>query len=144
MGRLAALHGEWKGDEEFAASPWAAAGRGTATLTCSVVAGGTAVAQTYAAVRDDGSRLDAHGVLCAATEDGEVLWYWFDSIGHPPLEPARGRFEDGALVLVRSSPRGVNRTRFRLDGDRLEHEVAFRAPGEDAFTVLATSRLLRR
>ena len=115
--RLAALAGTWHGTERLAPSPWSEGGSASAEYTFAVAAGGFALVQDY---RSD-TGLTGHGVFSAAGD--EVLWHWFDSIGHPPEVPARGGFEGEALVLTRSSPRGTNRTTFTRRGDALEQRV---------------------
>jgi hypothetical protein len=88
-------------------------------MSFAVAAGGFAVVQDYAS--DSG--LTGHGVFSVSSD--EVLWHWFDSIGYPPEVPARGAFEGDALVLERTSPRGVNRTTFALVGPSLRQCVEF-------------------
>jgi hypothetical protein len=68
---------------------------------------------------------------------GEILWWFFDDVGHPPLEPARGAVDDdGALVLVKHTPRGTQRATFALDGDRLAHRIAVRLAGQESFATV--------
>lgn len=117
--RLAALEGTWTGTERLAPSPWSEGGDAHVELRFARVAGGFAVAQDY---RSD-TGLSGHGVFSA---DGDVvLWHWFDSIGHPPLTPARGGWSGDTLTLTRTSPRGTNRTTFALTGDRLTQRIEF-------------------
>jgi hypothetical protein len=47
-----------------------------------------------------------HGVFTLDPSNGSTLWYWFDSFGYPPLEPARGGWEDNTLWLAKRTPRG--------------------------------------
>src|SRR6202012_5847952 len=84
---LAAFAGDWRGTERVAPSPWAAGGEAPAAMSFRVAAGGFALVQDYAGT------LTAHGVFCVEPDGGAVVWYWFDSIGYPPV-PAYGGFED--------------------------------------------------
>ncbi len=115
--RLAALAGAWEGTERLAPSPWSPGGEARARLRFATAAGGFAIVQDYSS--DTG--LTGHGVFSAAGDD--VLWHWFDSIGHPPETPARGRWDDDTLILTRSSRRGTNRTTFMLADGRLTQRV---------------------
>jgi hypothetical protein len=74
-----------------------------------------------------------------------VLWFWFDSIGHPPLEPSRGGFDAGGtrLTLEKTTPRGTQRATFARDGDRLRHEVSARLGDATGFTPLVTATYVR-
>ena len=72
-----------------------------------------AVLQDYRRVADDGTELVGHGVFLLDRATGELLWWFFDSVGIPPT-PLRGRWADDALVL------GANgEHRLWLDGNQL-------------------------
>ena len=117
------LLGNWSGVEEQSASPWAPAARTRAALTFKVDLGGAAVVQDYRQVRDDGGEFLAHGVLIADGRAPEaVLWWLFDSVGHPP-EPARGGWTGRTLELTRTTPRGYARHRFQLGQDLLTYAI---------------------
>ncbi len=130
--RLASLlAGTWVGREERVGTPWAPGGTATASWLFSPAAGGAVLVADYASEQDGRPSLAGHGVLSFDPETDEVLWHWFDSVGHPPQEPGDGTFDgDDALVLSRTSPRGTNITTLRRTGDGLEQVIAFAAPGE--------------
>ena len=117
--RLAAFAGTWEGTEELAPSPWSPGGSARATMTFAAAAGGFALVQDY---RSD-TGLTGHGVFSVSGED--VLHHWFDSFGFPVEAPARGGFQDDALVLERTTPRGTNRTTFTLAGTELRQRIEF-------------------
>lgn len=141
--RLATLAGCWCGSEDRAASPWAPGGRAEATLELRLAAGRFVLVEDYASRFDGRPDLSGHGVFSVEPGTEEVLWHWFDSIGFPAVEPARGRWADDRLVLERDSPRGANRTTWFLDGDELRQVVEFRAPGADDFSELLDGRYRR-
>lgn len=141
--RLAALVGRWRGHEERSASPWAAGGRADATLDFHLAAGKFVLVEDYASRRDGQPDLSGHGVFSVDPGTGDVLWHWFDSIGFPAAEPARGGWKDECLVLERSSSRGTNRTTWSLEGGELHQIVEFRPPGADELTVLVHGRYTR-
>jgi hypothetical protein len=115
--RLACLQGTWIGRERLAPSPWSPGRDASARLEFFARAGGFALVHDY----ESDTGLTGHGVFSASGE--EVLWHWFDSIGHPPEVPARGAWEDDTLTLTRTTPRGTNRTTFTLEHDRLIQRI---------------------
>jgi hypothetical protein len=142
--RLAALVGAWRGHEERAASAWAPGGWADATLDFRLAAGSFVLVQDYASSRDGRSELSGHGVFSVEPGTEEVLWHWFDSIGFPAVEPARGGWTGDCLVLERSSSRGTNRTTWLLENGELHQTVQLRGPGADDFSVLVRGRYTRR
>jgi hypothetical protein len=134
--RLAAFAGTWEGTEELAPSPWSPGGTARASMTFATAAGGFALVQDYHS--DTG--LTGHGVFSVSGED--VLHHWFDSFGFPVEAPARGGFQDDALVLERTSPRGTNRTTFTPAGDGLHQRIEF--DGQTIATATWVRRDVRR
>ena len=72
-----------------------------------------AVLQDYRRVADDGTELVGHGIFLLEPGTGNLLWWFFDSDGGPPV-PLHGRWSDGALVLG-----AAGEHRVWLDGDQL-------------------------
>jgi hypothetical protein len=143
--RLAALAGAWRGPERLAPSPWSPGGPAVGTHTFAVGAGGFALVQDYREERAGVPALTGHGVFAVEPGSEDVLWFWFDSIGHPPAGPSRGRFDAAGttLVLEKTTPRGVQRATFARDGDALRHRLDVRLAGEDAFATLVTADYAR-
>jgi hypothetical protein len=137
--RLAALIGDWQGEEALAASPWAEAGTACGRLTVRPGPGDGALLLDYAQERDGAVTLTGHGVVAAE----DLGWWWFDSLGARPQAPGTGAWVDGALVLERVTPRGTNRTSLRVDGDALEQRIAVCLAGETAFAELVVGRYRR-
>ncbi|RYZ32504.1 MAG: DUF1579 domain-containing protein [Propionibacteriaceae bacterium] len=124
------LLGSWSGTEEQHASPFAPAARARVMLTFKQDLAGTAVVQDYRQVRDDGDELLAHGVVLAdADRPAAVLWWLFDSVGHPP-EVAHGTWADGRLALVRTTPRGSAHHTFTVEGERLAYAIDLELTGQ--------------
>jgi hypothetical protein len=141
--RLAALVGGWCGREQRAASPWAAGGPADATLDFRLAAERFVLVEDYASRCDGRSDLSGHGVFSVEPGTEEVLWHWFDSIGFPPVEPARGNWTGDCLVLERNTSRGTNRTTWSLEGGELHQMVEFRSPETGDFAVLLDGRYTR-
>lgn len=123
---LAAFLGDWTGEEDLAASPWAPATTATATLAFRRALAGVAVVQDYRQRRADGGEFLGHGVFTADPATGETLWYLFDSSGHPPETPARGTWDGDTLTLFKHTARGTARHRLTVTGDRLTHAIDVR------------------
>lgn len=136
--RLAALlAGTWVGREERTETAWAPGGTASASWLFSPAAGGAALVADYASEQDGRPSLAGHGVLSVDPETHEVLWHWFDTVGHPPREPGVGTFgDDDVLVLVRTSPRGINTTTLRRTEEGLEQTIAFTPPGGEAVELV--------
>ncbi|WP_257387512.1 DUF1579 domain-containing protein [Tahibacter caeni] len=143
--RLAAFVGSWDGDETLEPSPWgpggAAHGRGVYRL----VTDGMAVTQDYEEEKDGAVAFRGHGVFTIDPASGDVLWWWFDSMGFPPDGPARGRWDGNTLELHKSTPRGEGRYRYRLDddGNAYEFQIENRCPGQDTFCLFMRGRYRR-
>ena len=142
---LAALAGTWTGAENLAPSPWAPGGTATGRHDFAVAAGGFALTQDYVEERDGGVSLRGHGVFAVDPASGEVLWFWFDSIGFPPAAPSRGRLDAAgtAMVLEKTTPRGTQRATFARDGDVLHHRIEARLPDAPSFAPLVTATYRR-
>jgi hypothetical protein len=121
---LVALAGDWEGTEHLGASPWTSAGtaHGVHRLRASIR--DQVLVHDYEQRRDGAVTLTGHGVLAVEPDTADVLWWWFDDYGHPPLVPSRGTFaDDGSLVLVKATPRGRQRASFTASGDVLVHRI---------------------
>lgn len=117
------LVGRWVGPERYAASPWAPAGDGEGEMRFAPAARGRVLVQDYRSTRDGEEWFAGHGVLVEDRDRGVVRWWWHDSAGFAPERPAEGRWEQGRLVLLRTSPRGASRHTFELDGDVLRQRI---------------------
>jgi hypothetical protein len=115
--KLAALVGEWAGDETLHPSPWDPAGGGAqALVTNRWVADGFAVVQDYEQRRNGRVTFRGHGVFWFDPTSAEYVMHWWDSIGGTAGE-FRGRFYGDVLTLSAPMPQGGHsRTSWTLTG----------------------------
>jgi hypothetical protein len=112
-GVLAALAGEWLGEEQIATTRWGAGGPATAKVSARFGLGGKALLQDYCEERDGKQSLQVHAIFVAGAEPGEYALYWFDSYGFTPSHPALGHWDGIQLVFLRTSSRGQTRHIYR-------------------------------
>jgi hypothetical protein len=125
---LAALAGDWQGEEQIATTRWGQGGAATARASAHFDLGGKVLLQDYREERDGAAALQAHAVFMAGPEPGEYAMYWFDSCGYAPSQPALGHWDGNRLVFLRTSSRGQTRHTYELPGDdsyRLRLESSF-------------------
>lgn len=142
--RLLAFVGEWDGEEDLAASPWAEATTVKSRNVFRPAVEGLAVVQEYAQQRPDGEPFSGHGFFTADPVTGDVRWYFFDSVGWPPEGPVRGGWDGSVLTMTKTTPRGQARHTYRFDGDRFEHEVDARFGDAAEFAPFLRARYRRR
>src|SRR3954452_12437685 len=140
---LSLLKGAWSGAEMLSPSPWSPGGPASGRHVFAVGTGGTTLVQDYVEERDGAVSLTGHGVFTVDPDTGDVLWFWFDSIGFPPAAPSRGAWEDGTLTLVKETPRGAQRAMFRVDGDTLHLRIEARPGDAEAFSTVVAATYAR-
>jgi hypothetical protein len=106
---LAALAGEWLGEEQIATTRWGQGGPAKAKVSARFGLGGKVLLQDYREERDDKPSLQVHAIFAAGAEPGEYALYWFDSYGFAPAQPALGHWDGVQLVFLRVSSRGQTR-----------------------------------
>ncbi|GFZ97612.1 DUF1579 family protein [Dyella caseinilytica] len=116
---LAALAGEWTGDESIATTRWGQGGPALGYVNARFDLGGKVLLQDYREERDGKPALQAHVVLVAGQEPGEYALYWFDSYGFAPSQPAAGHWDGKRLVFLRTSSRGQTRHSYEMVVDGL-------------------------
>jgi hypothetical protein len=126
--------GEWIGEAEVMPNPWTPSGPARGDWSFRLDRAGVNLIHDYRHLGDEGSWFEGHGVLTVDPESREILWFWFDRYGHPPVPPSRGGWEGNSLILEKTTPRGVGRSVFTLADDRLGYEVSSRGPAETLFT----------
>jgi hypothetical protein len=125
---LAALVGEWIGDESIATTRWGQGGPASGRANARFDLGGKVLVQDYREERDGRLALQVHAVFAAGQEPGEYALYWFDSYGFAPAQPAVGHWDGRRLVFLRTSSRGQTRHTYEMVVDgmyRLTLESSF-------------------
>jgi len=112
---LAALAGEWSGEETIATTRWGQGGTATSTVSARLDLGGKVLLQDYRQQRDGQPSLQAHAVFVTGPGHDECALYWFDSYGFAPAQPAPGHWNGQRLVFLRSSSRGQTRHIYAWD-----------------------------
>jgi len=130
---LARLEGRWEGEEEVFPNPWGPHGPARGRWDFRLDRARLALIHDFTEERAGGYRFDAHGVLAVDPAAEEIVWFWFDSYGYPPLAPSRGGWEGDRLVLVKQTPRGAGRSVFTVAADHFVHEIASRPNGQADF-----------
>jgi hypothetical protein len=123
------LLGNWTGVEQQAASPWAPATTARAMIVFKLDVGNQVVVQDYRQVDADSNEFSGHGVFMIDSADVmspasriPILWWFFDSYGYPP-EPAHGGWQNGELILHKTTPRGMAEHRFSVVDGRLGYRI---------------------
>jgi hypothetical protein len=121
--------GNWTGVEQQAASAWAPATTARAMIVFKLDVNDQIVVQDYRHVEADRTEFTGHGVFMIDSSDvmspasrTPILWWFFDSYGHPP-EAARGAWQNGELIMRKTSPRGIAEHRFTVDGGQLSYRI---------------------
>ncbi|KQZ30098.1 MULTISPECIES: DUF1579 family protein [Caulobacter] len=141
--QLRRLVGIWDGAGKVHPNPFGPDGPTSGRWTFRMDPDDISLIGDYAEERPGGHRFHGHGVLTIDPERLDAIWFWFDTYGFPPIAPARGRWEGDQLILEKTTPRGVGRTLFRVDGDRLQHEASARLAGEETFRQISSMTLAR-
>jgi hypothetical protein len=126
------LLGNWTGVERQAASPWAPATTARAMIVFKLDVSDQVVLQDYRQVDADQTEFTGHGIFMIDSADvmspasrTPILWWFFDSYGYPP-EPAHGGWQNGELILRKTSPRGLAEHRFAVAGGQLSYRIRVR------------------
>ena len=130
------LLGSWEGTGHIEPNPWGADGAITAQFMFRSGPGDHSVIHDYRDQREDGTSFAGHGVLTTDPATNEVLWFWFDSYGAPPLVPSRGLWNNGVLCVQRTTSRGSNRTSFAPSANNLLYKIDVCLPHEKEFSTL--------
>ena len=139
---LSGLLGTFRGTDRISASAWSEREDAVATAVGVVRLAGGLVVQSHETSRVVGD-FSALNVFLPDPETGEVLLYSFDSLGHPPDPPARGTWEDGALVLRRATARGESCTTYRPTDDGFVWQKEFRASPAEPWQSVVSGELVR-
>ncbi|EJC81619.1 hypothetical protein Rleg4DRAFT_3305 [Rhizobium leguminosarum bv. trifolii WSM2297] len=132
--RLNAFTGVWEGEERIAASAWTSEGPASAELFGETLFGGFFLEQRYRQTRGGAVAFEARNVFGFDASDQSYKLYQFDSAGFAPPSPASGEWNGNELVLMKTSPRGRQRTAFAFDNeDCYRMGVSFSPAGSDTW-----------
>lgn len=106
---LANLLGRWRGTTRLEPGPWGPERTVDAEVTFTLVAGGSAVVQSYRHTESDGGHFEGHGIFTVDPDRQDVLWYYVDSVIPAPAGPARCTWRDGVLQVKRHTGAGSTR-----------------------------------
>lgn len=137
------LEGRWSGWGETYPNPWGPAGPTVGTWHFYFDRVRLNLIHDYVEKRQTGECFEAHGVLTIDPVSQDVLWFWFDAYGHPPLTPARGRWQGSLLTLEKVTPRGIGRTTFTWSTDELLCGMNCKLTGTEAFIPIMSGRYVR-
>jgi hypothetical protein len=120
--RLERLTGTWRGTETMHPSEWNPDGSTAQGLTTSRTAiGGFGVVTDYEQMIGGQATFSGHGIYTVDPGNGDVVLYWFDSIGMG-CEEFRGGWTGDTLTLVSRSPTmGHMRMTWDFQGDGTLH-----------------------
>lgn len=141
MDSLDLLAGTWRGHGEIAPNPWGGSGPCRGAWTFRFDAARKAMIHDYDETRADGTPFNGHGVWCADGDD--LVWFWFDTYGFPPLPPARGGWRDTSLVMTKTTPRGLGRSIWTCDGRVLTYRVEAQPTGQPDMSLIMQGRFER-
>lgn len=106
---LASLLGRWRGTTRLEPGPWGSERSVDAEMTFTLVAGGSAVVQSYRHTEPDGGHFEGHGIFTVDPDRQDVLWYYVNSMSPAPAAPARCTWHDGVLQVERHTGAGSTR-----------------------------------
>ncbi|MBB4291843.1 hypothetical protein GGE16_003913 [Rhizobium leguminosarum] len=132
--RLNAFAGAWEGEECIAGSAWTSEGKASAELSGETLFGGFFLEQRYRQTRDGAVSFEARNVFGFDASDQSYKLYQFDTAGFAPPMPASGAWNGNELVLMKTSPRGRQRTAFTFENeDCYRMGVRFSPAGSDTW-----------
>ena len=137
---LACLEGIWSGQGETFPNPWSSASPTFGEWRFRFDRRRLNLIHDYAEERVDGALFDAHGVLTMEPVSQDVLWFWFDAHGYPPLSPSRGKWDGTVLMLERVTPRGIGRAAFEVRDHHLLCSMEARPAGTNGFVSVMAGR----
>jgi hypothetical protein len=115
--RLAALAGEWNGEEMVYPSRWNAGGPATSRTVARMDLNGFYLIQDGVQMRNGKEIFTTHGIFTYDRDDRTYKLFWYDSLGYTPPSPASGGWVGNTLTLVRGSLRGNARHVYEIIDD---------------------------
>ncbi len=131
--KLSLFIGQWAGRGEVFSTPWSPAATCESLWQFGFDNSGYNLIHDYHETRSNKQQFNGHGVLTIAPDTKEVLWFWFDDFGFPPLDPSRGNWDLEKLVLMKNTPRGLGRSTFVFDHNVFDYFIEAQPHGENSF-----------
>ena len=129
--KLAVLVGDWRGEEQMHPSPFAPEGAVYQGRTVNTpTAGGFAFAVEYSQEQNGSPTFSGHGVFHVDSENGDVLYHWWDATGMG-FDLFRGGFEGDTLTVTCKNVMGHWRSIQTANGDTLDTKMEFSQDGEN-------------
>jgi len=115
--KLHRLAGTWVGEEKLEPSPWGPGGAAVGRISARVALDGMFVVSDYVEEKEGKVSFRGHGVFGWDPASRTVTWYWFDTMGANPPEPARGTWDADTLVLRVTTAGAQGLYTYRFQGD---------------------------
>jgi hypothetical protein len=136
--KLAALAGEWNGEETVYPSRWVAGGQATSRVVARIDLNGFYLIQDTRQARDGKESFATHAIFTYDREDRLYKLFWHDSLGYFAPSPASGGWKEKTLTLVRGSLRGNARHVYEVvDADTYSLKIQFSPDSEGWDNVLS-------
>ena len=120
--KLKALEGTWVSEEKLYPSPWDAQGGTALGRTESKMAlDGFYLLSDYVQERGGKVTYRGHGVFGYDPSKNAYSMHWFDSMGFPCGDPAKGTWEGNRLTFQSASPMGHGRFTYEFQGEGRYH-----------------------
>jgi hypothetical protein len=135
--KLAALAGEWNGEEMVQPSRWTTGGPAISHVVARMDLNGFYLIQDTRQMREGKESFATHGVFTYDREDRHYKLFWHDSLGYYSPAPASGGWTGKTLTLVRGSLRGNARHVYEiLDDNNYTMKIQFSPDAEGWADVL--------
>ena len=131
--KLSLFTGSWVGHGQIFANAWSPAATCEGQWQFAFDRSGHNLIHDYHETRSDGFVFDGHGVFNLDASSKEVIWFWFDSYGFPPLNPARGHWDDEKLMLIKQTERGIGKSTFKFSHNLFSYVTEVQLKGESEF-----------
>jgi hypothetical protein len=140
---LSVFEGDWTGVGRVLPTPFGPSGPTVGTWRFAFDPGGYNLIHDYREERAGGHVFTGHGVLTIDPAASEIVWFWFDSYGFPPIPHARGHWDGPRLVLEKSTARGLGRSILSVEGDTLAYRNAVKLADAADFAGVAEGEYRR-
>jgi hypothetical protein len=140
---LAVFEGDWAGKGQVFPNPFGPSGPTVGTWRFGFDSGGFNLIHDYREERAGGHVFAGHGVLTVDPAASEIVWFWFDSYGFPPIPYARGRWDGPRLILEKTTARGVGRSVLAVAGETLAYRNEVKLADAAEFVGVAAGEYRR-